>query len=142
MDCPTAVNMLSSDPTYPLEPAVVPLVYALSCLRLVEPCWSCEGHLGPNQTLHKQPGVWFYAGSNWYPELISSHLQRLLHKRRLNHPWRVSICPMVKLNQTVFEIAPAVTDGHLPHLHRDMRTIGETLVHGVRDLSRERARTL
>ena len=37
--------MLSSDPErYPIEPGIVPLVFALRGLRVFEPCWSCEGH--------------------------------------------------------------------------------------------------
>ncbi|MCZ6862069.1 MAG: hypothetical protein O7I42_17635 [Alphaproteobacteria bacterium] len=37
--------MMSSEPEeFPIESAIVPLVYAFHSLRLTPPCWSCEGH--------------------------------------------------------------------------------------------------
>jgi hypothetical protein len=141
--CPDAARFLSSEPTqYPIEPHVVPLVYALASLRLVHPCWSCEGHRRPIGGLVRVPQVWFYSSSTIYPGLIAVHLKELEFHRRLLHAWMVSVCPHTSGGVTIFQIQPehmtqdeARADA-LPSLQQDLRAIGDSLEGSIRQLAR------
>lgn len=140
--CPDAARFLSSEPTqYPIEPHAVSLVYALAGLRLVSPCWSCEGHVRPAGGLVRIPQVWFYSSSTVYPELIALHLKDLEFHRKLLHAWMVSVCPHTAGGTTIFQIQPEhVTPADaradaLPSLHQDLHTIGDSLDGSIRQLA-------
>jgi len=50
--CPEAPRALSIDPgRYPIEPKVTPLVFELRTTRVMQTCWSCEGHMDPEGRL-------------------------------------------------------------------------------------------
>ena len=66
--CPYAPAELSSDPTrHPIESKIVSLVYELNTFNGIEPCWSCEGHVGPAGTISRIPQVWFYVSDRLSP---------------------------------------------------------------------------
>ncbi len=78
--------MLTSDPAFPIEPLIAPLVYEMKRSGFFEPCWSCEGHSGPDGALFKSPTVWFYCTPG-HLRLLAGGLGRL----RLHARWRVVI---------------------------------------------------
>jgi hypothetical protein len=110
-DCEDAPRMLSSDPElYPIESNVIPLVYAMSVLRVTEPCWSCEGHLKEDGELLRPPQVWFYSDSTVYPELISDYLHNLSFIKETSCLWTVMICQHTASSSTTFSIKPELSD--------------------------------
>lgn len=146
--------MLSSDPErFPIEPDILPLVYALRATGVCVPNWSCEGHLGCDGRLWKLPRVWFYARHAVVADLLAHVLQRLRAKKRLAHDWRVVLVPRDNKVDTTFAIEP-VPDGREPdmgsdtgsnrgeaqltQLRSDVRTIAENLPAGIADLARAR----
>ena len=75
--CPEAPRALSTEPDrYPIEPKVVPLVFALAELRETQPSWSCEGHVRADGEWIRPPQVWFYAELSVYADLIARHGRR------------------------------------------------------------------
>lgn len=132
--CADAPRYLSSDPVrFPLEENVVPLAYAMSVLRLVPPCWSCEGHLTKTGDLVRLPQLWFYSASTLYPELISEYLHMLGHLKETSCQWLVSVCPHTASNATTFTIKPEhsvndklANDG-LRQLQDDLHMISRSL---------------
>ena len=95
-ECEAAARKLSSEPDrYPIERLVLPFVFHLNALRVVQPCWSCDGHLdtfSAEEKIWKLPQVWFYSRSVVYPKLINDYLRDLKHHSRLNHHWQVNLC--------------------------------------------------
>jgi hypothetical protein len=141
--CQDAARFLSSEPDrYPIEPYVLPLVYVLASLRLVFPCWSCEGHLRPTGGLTRMPQVWFYSASTVYPELIAAHLAELTFRRTLAHAWTISVCPHTTGGATIFQIQPQQLDeaevqaAELASLQNDLVTIADSLAPSLRALAR------
>ncbi len=120
---------------------MMPLVYALTSLRLVPPCWSCEGHLRPIGGLTRLPQIWFYSASTVYPELIASYLVDLKIRGKLTHQWAVSVCPHTPGGATLFQIQPEglqpleLQAEALHSLHHDLQTIGDSLVVSIRQLA-------
>ena len=140
-DCPNVPAMLTSDPErYRLEPRVTPLVYALTCLRVVETCWSCEGHADEAGKVIKSPQVWFYAEDPVYPMLIAQHAQDLHVRKRLRRPWRVDVLPYSACDCTTFALRPVSIHGAgLRELQDDLDRLAENLVDSVRRLARDAA---
>lgn len=143
--CPDAPTFLSSEPAqHPIEPSMVPLVYALSSLRIVPPCWSCEGHLRPIGGLTRLPQVWFYSASTVYPELITAYFADMKFRGKLHHQWTVSICPHTPGGATLFQIQPEglqsseIQASDLPSLQEDLRAMGDSLVTSIRQLALNR----
>lgn len=140
--CTDAPRFLSTEPDqHPIEPHMVPLIYALSSLRIVPPCWSCEGHLRPIGGLTRLPQVWFYSASTVYPELIASYFTDMKSRGKLVHQWTVSICPHTPGGATLFQIQPEglqsfeIQAKDLPSLQNDLCTIGDSLVISIRQLA-------
>ena len=142
-DCPDAAQALSSEPDrYPIEPAILPLVFALKRSRVFEPCWSCEGHSGADGSFWKAPMVWFYCRSMLYLRLLSDGVNRMKGLGGLRAPWQVAVtyCDPVNPN-TAFSLQPLISDCpdlSLPELQGDAREIARML-ETVMD---ERARSL
>jgi len=90
-DCAHAPKLMTSDPNFPIESLIAPLVFAFLELRLCPPCWSCEGHMAPNGELKRPPTVWFYTRSQVFLGIIDDYAVSLWAKKMLNVPWRVSI---------------------------------------------------
>ena len=134
-----AGSKLSNDgKRYPIEPLALPLVYALSALRIVEPCWSCEGHAG-TQGECKQPEVWFYSGSVVYPGLLQRHVCRLASAGTLSTRWEVALCShQPETAVTLFVIRPDRSPGvPLQRLQQDLRRISANLRGELRQLAEE-----
>lgn len=130
--CDNAPYALSSEPEqHPIERRVVKLVFELNSLRLLQTCWSCEGHLNARGELWKLPQVSFYAASPLYPKLLAAYLSRLKHQSQLHYPWRVG---MVDFGQTwgpTYLLEPATTyytePIQLDRLQEDLHRIGDDL---------------
>ncbi len=141
--CLDAPRKLSSEgDRYPIEPGVVSLVFAFHTLRLVKPCWSCEGH--GHGTHFKTPQLWFYADSALYPELISRYVTT--QSRRLSTTWTVSLCAhQADPTATTFALMPILKEADeadLPALQNDLRTLANGLKAGVRQIASDLLRQL
>ncbi len=141
-DCAEAPRQLSVEPDlYPIEAAILPLVYALSALRVCKPCWSCEGHYDAAGKLYKLPRVWFFARSITIPDVIAEHLARLRSERRLAYPWMVSVVPRGDSLDTAYSIEPKLgpdSDPNLARLHHDVRTIADDMREKIEPITRRR----
>jgi hypothetical protein len=134
-NCPAATRNMSSDPDrYPIENGVVPIVYAFYTLRKLMPCWSCEGHLDGHERLFKQPKVWFYSTSSFYPKLVAQALSQMNAEKLLTHDWMVKILPFSQSMYTItysvepFTIAKSKSDRDaLLSLQTDLITIADNL---------------
>lgn len=140
-NCPNVPAMLTSDPErFRLEPRVTPLVYALTALRVVETCWSCEGHLDDHGDIDKTPQVWFYAEDPVYPMLIAQHAHDLLVGRKLSRAWCVNVMPFSACDVTTFCLRPVTIRGaSLTDLQGDMDHLAQNLCESVRQLAQAAA---
>ncbi len=142
MNCQYASQNLSSDPKrYPIEQNIVPIVYALSSLKVTVPCWSCEGHVNNEGILTKLPQTWFYSASSIYTKLISEALSALKNQRQLTYEWVIIILPYSQSKFLVtYSIEPKYSDINsleLVALHEDILTIGANLRHDVITLAKK-----
>jgi hypothetical protein len=139
--CPLASRQMSSDPEeHPVEQGIAPLVFALYGLRVVEPCWSCEGHMGPGDKLLRPPSVWFYSRSATYPMLIADYLAELAAAKDTEQRWHLCMVAFGDGNDVcpVFSIEPnlsAAAEPDLMMLRRDVRVIAEGFEAGIRALA-------
>ena len=129
--CPNAGNFLSSDPEYPIEPNIVPLVYALKSMRSYVPCWSCEGHNDYAGNLSRLPRVWFYSASPFYPRILVEYLEHLRQKKKIQNPWQLSvISPTTDHYNLTFSLEPNLTlenATQLSSLRQDINVIAESM---------------
>ena len=130
-DCPHAPGQMSSDPErYPIEQGVVPLVYAFYNMRVMMPCWSCEGHMNSDGTLFKTPKLWFYTLNDFYAKLVAQYVSSLKGANKLHHHWTVTLLPFSQsMFTTTYSLEPQITANtvNLITLHQDMRVIAENL---------------
>jgi len=137
--CNFAPQNLSSDPVrYPIEAGIIPLVYALSELRVCHPCWSCEGHLSTGN-LVKIPQVWFYSRSLMYPRLLTEYLTDLSQKKTIHYQWRISIISPQSTVDATFSIAPDLNlkrQVYLDFLRKDIENIAFNLRKSVHEIAR------
>lgn len=140
--CPDIPVIMSSDPVnHPLEGRIAPLAYELKRLEAFHPCWSCEGHNGPDGTLWKIPRVWFYCESVVHLRVLADAVKELHLTEALSVPWRVVLTFSDEDNSdTTFSLEPDLDDERppLPTLQRDIDTIAEHL----RELAFTEARKL
>lgn len=131
--CDQAPQALSIDPVrYPIERNVIPLVYELMITRLIQTCWSCEGHMNKDNQLWKLPQVCFYTASTVYVKLLCRHLELLNHKKQLTHPWHIIISDFSLNSRLIYSMQPNlnyVTEPHLGLLQLDLNIIADNL-HG------------
>lgn len=129
--CPHIPVMMSSDPeNHPLEGGIAPLVYELKRLEAFHPCWSCEGHNGPDGKLWKIPRVWFYCKSVVHLRVLANAVMELHLAKKLSVPWRVVLTfSDVDNADTTFSLEPNLDHERplLPALQRDIDTIAEHL---------------
>ncbi len=135
--CVNAPRALSSDPeNYPLEQKVVPLVYELRKTRVMQPCWSCEGHMDNNDRLWKYPQVSFYSSSPLYAVLLVNYLTLLKYRKKLNHDWNIVISGFGQKHSTItYTIEPKLNSGKTPHLgcmQSDLITIADNLEQNIK----------
>jgi hypothetical protein len=143
--CPDIPRVLSSDPDkHPIEGRIAPLVYELKRLGVFHPCWSCEGHNGPDGGLWKIPRLWFYCESVVHLRVLADALDELHLNQRLSAPWRVVLTFSDDDNaDTTFSLEPSLeaTPAPLAALQRDIETIAEHLRDAVFDEARKLSRT-
>ena len=135
--CSEAPNALSSDPEkHPLEAKVIPLVYELRKIRVVQPCWSCEGHIGHDGKLWKLPQVCFYSASPTYVTLLVNHLSLLQHKKKLSNEWNIVVSSFgQKHGSCTYSIEPKLNpdiSSHLGSMQADLTTISENLAEQIK----------
>lgn len=135
--CANAPAMLSSDPKqFPIEANILPLVYALLTLRVIETCWSCEGHEDAHAKVIKVPQVWFYSPCAVYPELIAQHANDLHVKKNLHARWQVVVSPFSACDATTFALKPELEQGTtLRELHRDIPILAKRMHESIRALA-------
>lgn len=129
--CEQAPQSLSSEPaSYPVETNVVPLVFELSATRLMQPCWSCEGHLNASGELWKLPQVSFYSASPIYPQLLLKHICALAMHKQLTYPWHVVLSDFGQTWETTYTLEPNLNREqkvHLGNLQHDLNTLADHL---------------
>lgn len=130
--CEFVAGQMSSDPNkYPIESGVVSLVYALYTMRLMMPCWSCEGHMNKAQEIVKLPSIWFYSTSHFYPKLLAQYIDNLFAYKKIKTSWRISILAFSQsLFSTTYSLEPQVSlneDLDLADLQNDMNRIAKDM---------------
>ncbi len=140
LHCPNAPKQMSSDPErYPIEPAIAPLVYAFYTLKLLTPCWSCEGHNDNQGNLLKTPKLWFYAADDFYARLVAQYVSSLKARRLLNHDWMITLLPFSQSAfTTTYCLEPAGVNTDMTTLHtlqQDVLTIAEHLRSELHELA-------
>lgn len=134
--CSHAAAQLSSEgERYPIEPYVLPLVFELNALRVVQPCWSCEGHADAKGDVQNPPRIWFYCASVVYPQLLLEHVTQLAARGELQARWRVTVCSYSEDKvSTTFSLEPAVSpSSSLAVLQSDLNVIAAELGSRLRD---------
>lgn len=108
-DCDKAPAMLSSDgDEYPLDIKIAPLVFELKRMGFYTPCWSCEGHLGPDGKVWKLPRVWFYTTSDVYVRLLNDAIQCFAFSQILNALWEIKLVAIADASfDTMYSLEPA-----------------------------------
>jgi len=129
-ECPDASARLSSDPVrHPLEPGIVPLVFAMKRDGGCTPCWSCEGHEKLDGAICKIPRVWFYCQSNIYLRLINEGVSGLHAAKQIHAPWHIVITHSDPGNaDTAFSLEPVLppdSEITLNQLRADILTIAK-----------------
>lgn len=137
--CPDATRALSIEPDrYPIEPQVTALVYQLYATRIVQPCWSCEGHVqtvGEETNLWKLPQVSFYCHSPVYIQLLNRCLKYTGTKQSLAYPWHIVISEYSQSLDLTYSIQPnlnMVNEPKLGCIQSDLRLIAENLLDNIR----------
>jgi len=140
ISCRHLARKLSSEPEeFPLESRIVPLVYALNSLRVVTPCWSCEGHNDSADQLIKLPSVWFNTSSQGLPRLLVEHCGQLYGDRETYYRWGIEVLGLGDVMQTTYSLRPNLSlldDANLSHLHKDIVVLAEGLFEGVKAAAR------
>lgn len=130
--CADAPRALTSDPAFPVEPLVAPLVFEMKRSGLFDPCWSCEGHNSPGGALHKAPTVWFYASLTSL-RLFAGGLAKL----RLHAPWRLALTHSDSDNPLPTFAIEAPREGYaLAQLQADIAAIARALPGMLKDEAR------
>lgn len=121
-------HMSGSPDRYPIEPGIVPLVYALYSMRLITPCWSCEGHVESDGVMRKRPKVWFYSSSSFYVKLISQTINDLQSQHKISSGWGIRILPFSEsMYSTTYSIEPLEINVGLEKLRADIILLGKEL---------------
>lgn len=144
--CPDIPRRLSSDPEkHPLEPLIAPLVYELQRLQVFHPCWSCEGHYGPDGSLWKVPRIWFYCESPVHVRALAGTVRQLELDRSLHASWQVVLVPWDHTNpDCCFSLEPSETkpDTSLQALQADITTIAARLHETMRKVAGDLKRAI
>ncbi|MDP6978913.1 MAG: hypothetical protein QF570_09975 [Myxococcota bacterium] len=109
--CRDAGAQLSSEADrYPIEHRVLPLVYGLATMRVVMPCWSCQGHPATRDGgCVKAPQIWFYSLSLVHVHLIGQFVADAHAGRELRHEWHVRTNPYSERNVPIFILEPRMS---------------------------------
>lgn len=138
--CYNAAAALSEDPErYPIEEHVVPLVFELASMRLVQTCWSCEGHLDIDGTLWKLPQVSFYSTRPIYSQLLCNYLSRLHWKKVLNYPWEIVLTNYGCTWDITYTIRCNMNQANNPNIYlmqKDLLNMADNLANAIKDDAR------
>lgn len=145
--CPDAPQALSIEPErYPIEQKVVPFVFELRTSRLMQTCWSCEGHMNPQGELWKVPQVSFYSPSSVYPKLLVNHITRLKMEKKLAYDWQVVLSDYGQENWGVtYTVEPKLEVSVSPRLgglQGDLLKIAEDLSDHLKNEARKMLRAV
>lgn len=140
-NCSEASRQMSSDPDrYPIETGIVPLVYAFYSMRLMMPCWSCEGHNDQSGTMAKTPKLWFYTTADFYPKLVAQYVSNLKSADKIENNWTVRLLPFSQSMFTItYSLEPMESDpaiSNLPSLQNDIRIIAKDFRSEILKLAR------
>lgn len=138
--CARAPYCLSSDPEhYPIEPAILPLVFAMRRSGIFHPVWSCEGHTDSDGALWKRPAVWFCCAAPSHGRVLADSLFAMHHDGRLATRWQVSLgCSELRSLETTFALQP-VFEGDAPDLavlRSDVAVIAGAIIAQTRKCAR------
>lgn len=141
-NCEEAHLALSTQPKeFPIEKNVVPLVFGLMSTRLVQTCWSCEGHMDSNNNLIKVPTVSFYTSACVYAQLLHKHVSGLKLDKKLVYPWHVVLSDYAQTWGMTYSIVPDLNfvdkNVHLGALQNDLKVIAQDLQAKMKFLARE-----
>ena len=139
--CYNPAEALSEDPKrYPVEPNVVPLVFELTTMRLVQTCWSCEGHANIDGKIIKLPQVSFYSEKPFYAQLISNYLANLHWKQKLQYPWEVALSDYGQTWEITYTIKcdlSRVENPDIKIMQNDLNAMGENFSINIKTYARE-----
>jgi len=138
--CYNAPQALSEDPLrYPIEEFVVPLVFELTSMRLVQTCWSCQGHLDIDGKIWKLPQVSFYSKKAIYSQLLCNYLSRLHWHKILKYPWEVVLTNYGRTWDITYTIRCDISQISKPNIqlmHQDLLRMAENLSEVIKDDAR------
>ncbi|MBL4622294.1 MAG: hypothetical protein JKY89_07830 [Immundisolibacteraceae bacterium] len=138
--CDRAAAALSIDPEqYPIEPKVVGLVFEITASRLLQTCYSCEGHSREGE-LWKLPQVCFYSDSPIYAKLVMIHLDRLFLKKTLSYRWHIVLADLTQTLNLTYSIQPDLNreqDHHLGKLQQDLNTLSTDMHTALKEIAAE-----
>lgn len=139
--CSNAAEALSEDPDkFPIEDNIVPLVFELTTMRLVQTCWSCEGHVSIDGKITKMPQISFYTEKPLYAQLISKHLSKLFWQKKLQYPWEITLSDYgqtLELTYTIKCDISCVDEPNLQIMHQDLNAMGENLSSEIKAYAQE-----
>lgn len=140
--CKNAHTALSSHPAaFPIEPNITPLVFGLVSTRVVQTCWSCEGHMDSNNNLTSLPRVIFYTSSVVYTQLLHRHIARLKMDAKLQFSWMVVLTDFAQTWSQTYSVIPDLSfergELHLGRMQSDLKVIAEDLQAKLKQLARE-----
>ena len=98
---------------------------------MIQPCWSCEGHIGTEGNLWKYPQVSFYAGAPVYVMLLVNYFSQMKHKKLLNYDWHIVVSSFgQRCSNTTYTIEPKLhpsSSQHLGSMQADLLSIANNL---------------
>ena len=141
-ECPEVEFSLSSHPEeFPIEPNIVPLVFGLMSTRVIQTCWSCEGHMDENNNLLNLPMVSFYTSNQVYPQLLHRHLIKLKIDKKVFYSWQIVLTDYAQTWAQTYSIVPDLCfvkeDVRLGALQNDLKIIAENVQEKLKFLARE-----
>ena len=144
--CQNAPMALSIEPErYPVERYVVGLVFELMATRMIQTCWSCEGHMDDQNELWKMPQVCFYVVAPIYVKLLHRHLVSLYQSKQLAYRWHIVITDFASTAGLTYSIQPDLNKVSSPRLglmQQDLTIIAADLHGSLKDYARELLATL
>lgn len=140
-DCDNAAEALSEDPAkFPIEEHIVPLVFELTTMRLVQTCWSCEGHASVDGKILKMPQISFYTEKPLYAQLISKYLSKLFWQKKLSYPWEITLSDYGQTLELTYTIKCDISCVEAPNLkvmQNDLISMSENLSSEIKGFAQQ-----
>lgn len=114
------------------------MVFQLYATRLIQPCWSCEGHVqnvDGEIDLWKLPQVSFYCSNPIYLQLLNRSLIRTQTNVQFAYPWHIVVSEFSQALEVTYSIQPnlnKITQPQLGSLQNDLRLLAENLLGALR----------